>query len=171
MITAYTLRQVTTRSCVPVTFIFLATLISSGCGTKYTAGNNRIPEPILLPGPAEQPTIEPDAAALPSATVIVPTKLPDTNQPRSLPAALALRKQALAATEQNNHTRAIGLLERAIRISPKDPDTFKALAENHLAMNRPEQALELTRRALSLNPTPQQRQALNSLAERCLALL
>ncbi len=90
---------------------------------------------------------------------------------RSLPAAIALRDQAANATAADNHSRALGLLERALRISPDDPLTFQALAQSHLAMNQPGQALQLARRGLSLNPTNAQRDSLMALVEKCQAML
>ena len=111
----------------------------------------------------------PDSSA---PQVIRPTTVTTPDEPaRSLPAAIALRAQASQAADANNHSRAIGLLERAIRISPQDPVNFEALAKSHLAMNQPGQALQLVRRALSLNPTDSQRTSLTALAEKCQAML
>ncbi len=143
----------------------------AACGTKYSRA------PVAPPAPTPtQPVVEtpllPVAPEEPAVQLIQPTtSTPPVDAVRSLPAAIALRNQAASATEALNHQRAIGLLERAIRISPDDPRTYQDLAGNHLAMNRPAQALDLVRRGLSLNPTAGQRQSLLDLAERCRALL
>lgn len=145
----------------------------SACGTKYSPSQSA-PRPTAKV-PATLPEITPGEATLPEVTtpqIIRPTTMTPPSDPvRSLPAAIALREQAALAADANNHSRAIGLLERAIRISPQDPLTFEALAENHLAMNRPGQALQLVRRGLSLNPTSAQRESLTLLAEKCQAML
>lgn len=106
-----------------------------------------------------RPIIEPTATQ--------PPPLPTS----SLPAAVALRDQAKVAAAANDYSRAIGLLERALRISPDDPQTFYDLASNHLAMDQPREALQLARRGLALNPTNAQREALQQLATRSQALL
>ena len=138
----------------------------TACGTKFASPRATPPSP----QPIEQPPVIDSAPILspeePVSPAIRPTKKPDAQQARSLPAAVALRSQAQMAAENGNHSRAIGLLERAIRISPADPVTFQALAESHLAMNRPHQALEMTKRAMNLNPTIEQQLALEALAQR-----
>ncbi len=155
--------------------VFLCIAITSmlaSCGTKYsTTQPAPTRQPVELPPPPPLPTEEIPTQELPEPAVIRPTRKPDIEEARSLPAAISLRDQAKVAAGNDDHSRAIGLLERAIRISPSDPATFEALAESHLAMNRPAQALELTRRALNLNPNIEQRISLQALARRCEAQL
>lgn len=146
------------------------TSLLTACGTKYSSPQVSTPQPVELP-PPPLPAEDIPVAATPETPVIRPTRRTDTEEARSLPAAISLRDQAKVAAGNDDHSRAIGLLERAIRISPSDPATFEALAESHLAMNRPAQALELTRRALNLNPTIEQRISLEALARRCEAML
>ncbi len=154
-----------------LTTMALSTLLT-GCGTKFaTQPPVSAPQPVELPAPPPLPPADLPTPTDTTTPVIRPTKRPDTEQARSLPAAISLRNQAQSAAKDGNHTRAIGLLERAIRISPTDPATFQALAESHLAMERPRQALELTRRALNLNPNIEQRISLETLARRCEAML
>ncbi|OED38603.1 hypothetical protein AB833_18900 [Chromatiales bacterium (ex Bugula neritina AB1)] len=159
--------------------LLLCALAITACGTRYsrsTAANepeypNRASSnPASGVTPDGQSTAQPDEQ--PIEQIIRPTTIAPPVEPvRSLPAAVALRKQAASAAQAANHQRAIGLLERAIRISPEDPATFEALASNHLALNQPGQALELARRGLSLNPTAAQRDSLQRLADKCLALM
>lgn len=158
-----------------LTAIYLTALLSA-CGTKFS---NPSPSSTSGPPDANAPSLSQsaeEAGTSPAAPTTVspaiqPSSIPQADTPRSLPAAIALREQAAQASEAANYSRAIGLLERAIRISPSDPATFLALAENHLGEHRPQQALELTRRALTLDPTLEQQLALEALQQRCLALL
>lgn len=140
----------------------------SACGPRYIT-DAPTPEtlPPLLNG--EQPTpSEPE----PLRPIIEPTAtLPPPLPTQSLPAAVALRDQAKVATTANDYSRAIGLLERALRISPDDPQTFYDLASNLLAMNQPQEALQLARRGLSLNPTAVQRSELEQLVSRSQAMM
>lgn len=147
----------------------VALLNIAACGTKYSST-----PPVVAPPPAQPGVTEPAPVVTAPTTVspqIKPTSVPDTQVQRSLPAAISLREQAIAAAAADNHPRAIGLLERAIRISPNDPQTFAVLAQSHLALSRPQQALELTRRALTLNPDAEQQIELEVLEQQCLALL
>lgn len=145
--------------------------VLTACGTKFSNSPPAVYTPENIPSSVpERPEPAPTAPTAVSPE-IRPTSIPDETTPRSLPAAITLRDQAVAAAADGNHTRAIGLLERAIRISPNDPETFTALAQSHLAQSRPQQALELTRRALTLNPTIEQQLTLEALEQRCLALL
>ncbi len=135
-------------NCKLIVLTIASALLLSACGTKYTNGDPSSPEPV-------QPTIvEPE----PTRPQIKPTTtVPPIEAVKSLPAAVALRDQAAVATAADDHARAIGLLERALRISPNDPQTFYELALSHLTMKQPQQALQLARRGLSLNPTTEQR--------------
>lgn len=157
----------------PCVLALLGLFVISGCGTKYSSAprpqNTTVRVPATLPAPPETLPTLPDTS---TPQVIRPTTTTVPSDPvRSLPAALTLRGQASKAAAADNHSRAIGLLERAIRISPRDPLTFEALAQSHLALNQPGQALQLVRRGLSLNPTSKQRESLNLLAEKCQAML
>jgi len=138
----------------------------SGCATQYSSDRDG-----WRRQPLEQPTIEP-VIEEPKRPVILPTTTRAPAEPiRSLPAATALRDRATAASDNGEHRKAIGLLERALRISPQDPETFIALAENNLAMDQPRQAMQLARRGLSLNPTVTQRQSLQNIIELAQAQL
>ncbi len=147
--------------------LLVTALLLAGCGTKYTVDR---PEP--SPPVRDTETPEPVEPVKPARPQITPTTIkPPAEAIQSLPAAVALRDQAEVATSANDHARAIGLLERALRISPNDPQTFYELALNHLAMQQPQQALQLARRGLTLNPTTLQRQALERLTARSQSML
>ena len=146
--------------------LFAIALLLSGCATQYSSdreGWQRQPD--------AQPPIEPIIDE-PARPVILPTATTAPTEPvRSLPAAIALRDQADSASNAGEHQKAIGLLERALRISPQDPETFISLAQNNLSMEQPQQAIQLARRGLSMNPTQSQRQSLQGIVERAQAAL
>lgn len=87
--------------------------------------------------------------------------------PAILPAAQRMRQLASAEGDKGNYKRALVLLERALRISPRDPDTYYALAHNYLQLGNPAQALQLAQRGLSHKPDAEQRLRLEQLIERC----
>ena len=148
-----------------LTVAILCTFLLTACGTRYAT----------QPGIEEESpvqVIEPPAPATPVRPTIEPTAtLPPPEPLQSLPAAVDLRDQAARATAASDHSRAIGLLERALRVSPNDPQTFYDLAKSHLALKQPQQALQLARRGLSLNPTAAQRESLEQLVARSQATL
>ena len=153
-----------------ITFVLGLTVLSlSACGARVTRSTT---------APAPQP-VERTVQTTPEATTRAPepqlieptTSLPPEQAVQSLPAAIALRDQASIAANANDYSRAIGLLERALRISPDDPQTFYDLALNHLSLQQPQQALQLARRGLSLNPTNKQKDALDILVARGEAML
>ena len=90
---------------------------------------------------------------------------------KSLPAAKRMRQLASAEGDKGDYKRAIALLERALRISPRDPETYYELARNHLLMGEPAQALQLAQRGLSLKPDLNQRHRLEQLVDDCKAKL
>lgn len=146
----------------------LAPVLLTACATKYITdppSNFERPPPLseLPPAPSSDlpPLLEPARPAIaPSASL--PPPLPNS----TLPAAVALKDQATTAAIANDHERAIGLLERALRIAPDDPEIFYDLGNNYLATNQPQQALQMARRGLTLNPTNVQRASLEDLAQR-----
>ncbi len=145
--------------------LLLPALLLTACGTRYSTMPRIEQEPPVQ-------VIEPPAPVEPVRPSIEPTAtVPPVEPLQSLPAVVALRDQAARATAANDHSRAIGLLERALRVSPDDPQTFYDLANSHLALKQPEQALQLARRGLSLNPTSTQRDSLEQLAARSEAML
>ena len=150
--------------------IVIPSLALTACGTKYSSTNTVLkPKVIAVETPT---TVTPTEPSEPPVPQIEPTtSVPPDEAVQSLPAAIALRDEASIATTAKDYQRAIGLLERALRISPDDPQTFFALAQNHLAMEQPQQALQLARRGLTLNPTNAQRNALETLVSQSEAAL
>lgn len=129
--------------------------------------------PPAAPAPVPQPAPEPDP---PRERLVVPqqpgAQAPSTPvRPASLPAAQRMRQLASAAGEKGEHRRAIALLERALRISPRDPETYYQLARHHLLLDDAAQALQLAQRGLSLQPSDDQRRRLQQLVADCKARL
>jgi len=136
-----------------LTVVVITVALLGACTTGPSKSRKRPqPEPVRKPPEIVQPT----------RPVIRPTesRLPEVTVQRSSPAVIELRKQAALATRANDQRRAIGLLERALRIQPDDPQTYHDLAFNHLSLNRPQQAMQLARKGLRLSPSQSQRDAL-----------
>ena len=146
--------------------LLLPALLLTACGTKFSTRPDIVEEapPVQVIEPA--PPVKPSRPAIePTVTAPPPAPL------QSLPAVVSLRDQAASASAANDHSRAIGLLERALRVSPDDPQTFYDLARSHLALKQPQQAIQIARRGLSLNPTNAQRDSLEQLVARSEAML
>lgn len=111
----------------------------------------------------------------PQEALLVPQQpvkqLNATEAPKSLPAAQKMRQLASVQGEKGDYKRAVALLERALRISPRDPETYYELARNHLLMDDPAQALQLAQRGLSLKPSSSLRHQLEQLIDDCKARL
>lgn len=124
---------------------------------------------------AQQPDILPESATN-EETLVVPQQpeveiAENSASSASLPAAQRMRQLASAEGEKGEYRRAVALLERALRISPRDPETYYELARNHMLLGDPAQALQLARRGLSLSPTPEQRTRLEQLVDESRAAL
>lgn len=68
------------------------------------------------------------------------------------PAVLALLKQARSALSGGRNDQASAALERALRIEPKNPFVWQALAAVHLNGKRAEQAAATAEKSISLAP-------------------
>jgi len=68
------------------------------------------------------------------------------------PAVTELREAARAAEQQDDHQRANELLERALRIAPRDPELLQHLAEISLARGQFDQAEYYATRSYELGP-------------------
>jgi hypothetical protein len=100
------------------------------------------------PVPAPYP---PTPGAPPTGTVEAPppgtTAQPSAPKPRAS-ATLALQSDSQAAAASGDLPRAIQILERAIRISPDDPELWIELARLHLRDGNAAQAEQFARKAL-----------------------
>ncbi len=110
-------------------------------------------------GSAEQGTEsypQDDTEQTPTRVAVV---TPDTvqrtsNRPRHS-ATENLRAQAASALAAGQSANAERLLDRALRIAPGEPDTYYQLAELKLRLGDAGRALQLARKALTLQPGPE----------------
>lgn len=84
-----------------------------------------------------------DVPAEPANKVIYPS-------PRTSPAVVALLNQARAATQQGQLQRAEVLLERSVRIEPRNPTLWNYLAKLRLHQGRLKQAIGLAAKSNAL---------------------
>lgn len=73
-------------------------------------------------------------------------------QQKQQSAAAGLRNQARAAVADGDSEKAIRYLERALRIAPREAQTYYDFANVRLNQQRPEEALQLARRGLGMRP-------------------
>ena len=72
--------------------------------------------------------------------------------PLKNPAALELAAQAADAEQQGQHDQAAVLLERALRIQPRDPELLQQMAEVQLQRGQFQQALAFATRSHDVGP-------------------
>ena len=73
-------------------------------------------------------------------------------QQKQQSAASGLRSQARSAVADGDSEKAIRYLERALRIAPREAQTYYDFANVRLNQQRPEEALQLARRGLGMRP-------------------
>ncbi|MDJ0779892.1 MAG: tetratricopeptide repeat protein [Gammaproteobacteria bacterium] len=96
-----------------------------------------------------------------------PYQAPPPPEDESGPVA-ELQRQAAAALQQQAYARAIELLQRAIRIEPRDPYSWHYLAETYQRSGDPVRCLEMVARAQSYSASSRELQAANErLRSRC----
>ncbi len=130
------------RSCVVMVFSVVTVLLLSACATPSgvsTTGSSPAPVNRPKPTPAEPAT-------------------PDT-----VDISLSIRQQAAAATDAGQYTNASRLLDRAVRLSPRQASNYYEFARLRLRQQQPEEARQFIKKGLSLNPDPATRAQLESL--------
>lgn len=73
-----------------------------------------------------------------------------------VPAADKLLQQGDAARQQGDYSGAVSYLERAMRMAPRAPALYLALAKTRLAMGQYNSASQMAQRAISLLPAAPQ---------------
>ena len=86
-------------------------------------------------------------------------------------AAAGLRSQARAAVADGDSEKAIRYLERALRIAPREAQTYYDFANVRLNQQRPDEALQLARRGLGMRPDLSLRNDLEQLVQLSTARL
>lgn len=99
--------------------------------------------------PGSMPEDEEEEERVAIATPESVNRLPQQKQQS---AAASLRSQARAAVADGDNDRAIRYLERALRIAPREAQTYYDFANVRLKQQRPEEALQLARRGLGMHP-------------------
>ncbi len=89
--------------------------------------------------------------------------LRDSGQLKPNPAAIQLRERAAEAAALGDYQTASSLLERALRIEPRNASNYYALAEIRMQQARPGEAIEITQKALSLPADAALRESLKAL--------
>jgi tetratricopeptide (TPR) repeat protein len=138
----------------------LVGLLLSGC-----AAFPEREQPVPRPGPErEEPPDEgardTDDGKLSREGIETAVYTPPTSEPESLqkdyprsagevsgPAVTSLYRKARQSASRGDHASAIALLERALRIEPRNPFVWTALAEQHLAAEHYSQAENSAARA------------------------
>ena len=92
-------------------------------------------------------------------------------QQRQQSAAAGLRSQARAAVADGDSEKAIRYLERALRIAPREAQTYYDFANVRLNQQRPDEALQLARRGLGMRPDLSLRNDLEQLVQLSTARL
>lgn len=133
--------------------IFLMTLIS-GCAS--TGGNVGVvdSEKRGAPQPSKQTQTKEAQTKKPSAGR---AQVPAIARPRSS-AAQTLLAQANTALRDNAPATAIVLLERAVRIEPREAQLWMRLSKAHLDKGETQIALQHARKAIALAGTDQNKQ-------------
>ncbi len=86
-------------------------------------------------------------------------------QQKQQSAAAGLRSQARAAVADGDSEKAIRYLERALRIAPREAQTYYDFANVRLNQQRPAEALQLARRGLGMRPDLSLRNDLEQLVQ------
>lgn len=126
-----------------------AALMLSACGTTPTSETTTIPE---------------DSEAAPA----VPQEQYHSS---SVQAVDQLLNEALLREREGDLEGAINQAERALRIEPRNPRVYLVLGQLHLVNGQPHSALQMARKARSLDRDQRYYDAINTLEQDCIALL
>jgi len=138
--------------------ILLVLLIVAGCATEQGIPGNR-------PVGSDQPSTVTPPEALPPEVVTPSQNPPLVTRPQQPPAGgfpkslkesgagagvIALAKQAQDSKAAGKFDAAVGQLERALRIEPRNPFIWQALADAHLQLQHADQAESAAQKSSSL---------------------
>jgi tetratricopeptide (TPR) repeat protein len=132
----------------------LLAAVLSACGTSssgrresWPAEPGRETRPLPRePGTGEATPLPPPPGILAS----IPPNTPRQAEDIAGTAVQALVAQARSAGAVGNHEQAIGALERALRIEPRNPFLWQMLAATHLALGQMDQAETTAQKSNSL---------------------
>lgn len=122
-------------------FALLAALLTLAACAVSPPVSTPLPQPLPEPVPQSMPVLPPpEPAPLPQAPTARPVN----------PALQSLVAQAEQRQRQGDAATAASLLERAIRIAPRDPAGYEALSQLRWQQGRMQEAEQLALRALAL---------------------
>lgn len=127
-------RQLSMRQQAPA-LLMLLMMMSTGCAVAPAPSTQPAPAPSGLPAPA-------DPGAPPAA--------PRPETPAASPAVTALVEQAALASSAGDHDNAAALLERALRMEPRNAELWHTLAATRLRGGDDQQAEQFALRSLGL---------------------
>lgn len=133
-------------------------LIVAGCVSQPTAPAPRTTGQVIVPPPAAP------SSSKPAPSVVQPPLLPEpeikppvvVDYPKTLAAAgagapvLSLARQAQQSRAAGQHEAALGQLQRALRIEPKNAFLWHEIASTHLTLKHPSQAESSAQKSTSL---------------------
>lgn len=111
-----------------------------------------LPPPVIAaPPPPVQVPVTPAEPPAPRVPVAPPGGFPKSLKDSNAgPGVLALVRQAQESRAAGRYDAAVGQVERALRIEPRNAFIWQALAEAHLQAGHPEQAESAARKSSSL---------------------
>ena len=104
-----------------------------------------------------------NSSRVPDIAIATPQSIEQKPQVGGQDVAERLRDDAHFASEEGLYEKAERLLDRAIRIAPRDAENYYELAKLRLLQQQPSQAAQLARRGLSLHPSDDLYEKLKSL--------
>ena len=131
-----------------VRIIVAATLLALGGCTMQPPMEGQSPPP--QPGESPETPVQPVSPVTP---VRPAPPLTYSDSGTGIPAADSLLKQGLALQARGDYANAANNFERAIRMAPRSPALYLALAKARLALHNYGSAIQMANRALSLLPS------------------
>ena len=133
-------------ACLRISLLFCVTLLFQGCTQHHPTRpmDYPAPQPTVKIPPAEQAQIK-----------VVPKRetVPTVQVPKQSNAAANFSRQAAKKSQQGEYDLAASILERGLRIAPKDAMLWSQLAEVKLRQQQYQQARSLATKSNSLAGT------------------
>ena len=130
-----------------IVLVVLGVLVISACTRGNTRGAPRIPSRDSQSAIHQLPPVTPESRELETPR----SRQPSTSgQLESSPAVIALMDQSAYERDEGNLGQAVAVIERALRIQPRNPILWHRLAALRLQQGRHELAENLARKSISL---------------------
>ncbi len=133
--------------------------------------DNSNTSPESLPSEADLSTdADIEGNSMPDIAIATPQSVERRPQPAGADVTATLRLDAQKANAEGLYAKAERLLDRAIRIAPRDPQNYLELAKLRLLQQQPAQAAQLARRGISLHPNDELLKELRAIEEEATTL-